>query len=86
MNMSAATYGRGYTAPELRPDQMAVRFAGASRCVSCHANGTFSYFHERIGAWITNDCTVPQEVLDGLAADERNRVMRHMTAAGVVAA
>jgi hypothetical protein len=67
-------------------DQMRVRFDdGAAPCVSCHRNGRFTYYMESEGAWIENDTTVPQKVLDTLADDERNRVMRAMTAAGVVA-
>lgn len=57
-----------------------VRFiTGQTPCVSCHRDGTFSYWLDSIGVWIENDTTVPQEVLDGLPDDERNRVMRAMT-------
>jgi hypothetical protein len=59
----------------------ALFIAGQTPCVSCHRDGTFSYFHESIGVWIANDCTVPQEVLDVLPDDERNRVMRAITGA-----
>ena len=66
---------------------IAVRFTEtATPCVSCRRDGRFSYWLESIGVWIENDLTVPQEVLDALPDDERNLVMRAMTAAGVVAA
>jgi len=54
--------------------------------VACHNDGLFSYWSDTLGAWIANDTTVPQDVLDALPDDERNRVMKAMTAAGVVAA
>lgn len=55
-------------------------------CVACHRDGLFSYWSDSLCVWIANDTTVPQDVLDSLPDDERNRVMRAMTAAGVVAA
>jgi hypothetical protein len=66
---------------------IAVRFTEmATPCVACHREGLFSYWSDKLGEWIENDSTVPQDVLDTLPDDERNRVMRAMTAAGVVAA
>lgn len=66
---------------------MNIKFTDrATPCVACHKGGMFSYWSNRLGVWIENDSTVPQEVLDALPSDERNRVMRHMTAAGVVPA
>lgn len=66
---------------------IAVRFIErATPCVACHRGGTFSYWSDTLGVWIANDSTVPQDVLDTLPDDERNRVMRWMTAAGVVPA
>ena len=64
-----------------------IRFTEcATPCVACHKDGLFSYWSDSLGVWIENDTTVPQDVLDVLPDDERNRVMRAMTAAGVVAA
>jgi hypothetical protein len=66
---------------------LAVRFAPqAVPCVTVHRGGRFSYWSDAMGCWIENDTTVPQQVLDTLPADERERVMRALTAAGQVAA
>jgi hypothetical protein len=73
-------HGLGYTAPERRPDQI----RDATPCVSCHDDGTFSYWCDRAVAWIPNQPTIPQRVLDVLPVDERNRVLRRMTAANVL--
>jgi len=64
---------------------MCVRFTDRSTpCVACHRDGRFSYWNDELGCWIENDSTAPQQVLDGLPADERQRVMRAMTVAGAV--
>ena len=64
---------------------IAVRFTDhATPCVACHRDGRFSYWLESIGVWVENDTTVPDEVLASLPDDERNRVMRKMTEAGVM--
>jgi len=61
---------------------IAVRFTErATPCVSCHRGGTFSYWSDALGCWIERDSTVPQDVMDALPDDERNRVMRSITAA-----
>lgn len=51
--------------------------------ISCHHNGTFSYFHG--GRWCTGR-TVPREVLDDpqLPEHERYRVMSRMAENGAV--
>lgn len=60
---------------------ISIRFTKSIPCVACHRDGTFSYWNERIGVWVENDFVVPQDVLDSLPDDERNRVMRYQTAA-----
>lgn len=58
-----------------------IRFTEcATPCVACHRDGRFSYWSDRLRCWIENDTTVPDDVLAMLPDDERNRVMRHMTA------
>lgn len=66
---------------------MSIRFtAQATPCVSCHRGGRFSYWDASLGCWIENDTMVPQHVLDALPDDERQRVMRALTAVGTVSA
>jgi hypothetical protein len=55
-------------------------------CVTCHKNGAFTYQLEPNGIWVENDVTVPQAVLDRQPPDVRGKVMRQMTAFGVVPA
>lgn len=52
-------------------------------CVSCHRDGTVTYFDPLNEQWIENARTIPIHALTVLPADEEARVRRHLARHGV---
>jgi hypothetical protein len=55
----------------------------AINCVTCHRNGTVSYYDHARNVWLKSQPNIPLHVLTMLSRDEEARVRRHMLRHGI---